>query len=286
MKPAPFAYRRAETVEEALQHLKEHGEEARLLAGGQSLVPLLNFRLARPACLVDLNPVTSLSYIQRNGGPRIGAMTRLRALEDDPQTKDLSLLPDALPLIGHPAIRNRGTVGGSLCHADPSAELPVVAVALEATLHAEGPGGKRAISADEFFVDYFETALGPGEVLTEFSLPAPLAGWGWAFLEMSRRYGDFAVVCVAAGIAIDEEGKCADARLVVGGVGPAPLRLQEGEEALRGKPPDPNRLREAARIAASTVRPASDVHASSGFRKHLSGVLTERALRAARQRAQ
>ena len=286
MKPPPFEYRRAETVEEALHHLKEYGEEAKLLAGGQSLVPLLSFRLARPTCLVDVNPLTSLSYMERNGELRIGALTRQRALEDHPLTKDFPLLADAVPLIGHPAIRNRGTVGGSLCHADPSAELPVAAVALGATLQVEGPGGKRAVPAGRFFVDYFETALGPGEILTEVSFPVPGPEWGWSFLEMSRRHGDFAVVCLAAGIALDADGRCADARLVAGGVGPAPLRLQEAEEGLRGNPPTAARFEEAGRIAAETVRPVSDVHASSEFRKRLSGVLTERALRKAHQRAQ
>ncbi|MFQ5692821.1 MAG: FAD binding domain-containing protein [Nitrospinota bacterium] len=282
MKPAPFEYRRAETVEEALHHLREFGEDAKLLAGGQSLVPLLNFRLARSTCLVDVNPLTSLSYVRRNGGLRVGALTRHRTLEDDPAARGFPLLAEAVPLIGHPAIRNRGTVGGSLCHADPSAELPVAAVALGATLRAAGPDGDRTIPAGAFFKDYFETALGPGEILTEVSFPVPGPEWGWSFLEMSRRYGDFAVVCVAAGLALDGDGGCADARLVVGGVGPAPLRLTEAEEALRGHPPSAPRLAEAAKIAAGTVRPASDVHASAEFRRHLAGVLTERALAAAR----
>ena len=286
MKPAPFEYRRADSVEEALHHLGEFGEEAKLLAGGQSLVPLLSFRLAKPACLVDVNPLTSLDYIERNGTLRIGALTRHRALEDHLAARTFPLLAEAVPLIGHPAIRNRGTVGGSLAHADPAAELPVAAVALAATLHAEGPDGKRAIPAAAFFTDYFETALASGEILTEVSIPAPGDEWGWSFLEMSRRHGDFAVVCVAAGVAPDPGGLCADARLVLGGVGPGPLRAAEAEEFLRGGPLDPKRLAEAGKIVADAVRPPGDVHASSEFRKHLSGVLSERALRAARERAQ
>ena len=286
MKPAPFEYRRADSVEEALHHLDEFGEEAKLLAGGQSLVPLLSFRLAKPACLVDVNPLTSLDYIEGNGALRVGALTRHRALEDHPAARTFPLLAEAVPLIGHPAIRNRGTVGGSLAHADPAAELPVAAVALGATLHAEGPDGKRGIPAAAFFTDYFETALAPGEILTGVSIPAPGDDWGWSFLEMSRRHGDFAVVCVAEGVALDPGGKCADARLVLGGVGASPLRLTEAEEFLRGDPLDPKRLAEAGKIAADAVRPPGDVHASSEFRKHLSGVLSERALRAARERAQ
>lgn len=285
MKPAPFEYRRADSVEEALHHLGEFGEEAKLLAGGQSLVPLLSFRLAKPACLVDVNPLTSLDYIEGNGALRIGALTRHRALEDHFAARTFPLLAEAVPLIGHPAIRNRGTVGGSLAHADPAAEFPVAAVALGATLHAEGPDGKRGIPAAAFFTDYFETALAPGEILTEASIPAPGDGWGWSFLEMSRRHGDFAVVCVAAGVALDPAGQCTDARLVLGGVGPGPFRLTETEEFLRGGPLNPKRLAEAGKIVADAVRPPGDVHASSEFRKHLSGVLSERALRAARERA-
>jgi CO/xanthine dehydrogenase FAD-binding subunit len=285
MKPAPFEYQRAESVEEALHHLNEYGEEAKLLAGGQSLVPLLSFRLARPACLVDVNRVTSLSYIRKNGELRIGALTRHRALEDNPTTKAFPLLGEAVPLIGHPAIRNRGTLGGSLCHADPSAELPVAAVALEATFLVSGTKGAREIPAQVFFTDYFETAVEPHEMLTEVRFPIPEAKWGWSFLEMSRRFGDFAVVCIAAGMSLDADGRCTDARLVAGGVGPAPLRLKDAEEALKGNAPDADRFKEAAAIAADTVRPASDVHASTEFRKHLSGVLTERALRTAHGRA-
>ena len=147
-----------------------------------------------------------------------------------------------------------------------------------------GPDGKREIPASGFFTDYFETALDPGEILTEVSIPEPGEEWGWSFLEMSRRHGDFAVVCVAAGVALDPSGRCADARLVLGGIGPAPLRLTEAEDSLRGNPCDPKRFEEAAKIAADVVRPASDVHASSEFRKHLAGVLSERALRAACER--
>jgi CO/xanthine dehydrogenase FAD-binding subunit len=284
MKPAPFEYQRAESVEEALHHLNEYGEEAKLLAGGQSLVPLLSFRLAKPACLVDVNPVTSLSYIRKNGELRIGALTRHRALEDNPATNAFPLLGEAVPLIGHPAIRNRGSVGGSLCHADPSAELPVAAVALEATLLVSGTKGAREIPAQAFFTDYFETAVAPQEMLTEVRFPILEAKWGWSFLEVSRRFGDFAVVCIAAGMALDADGKCTAARLVVGGVGSAPVRASEAEEALNGSVPDADRFKEAARIVAETVRPASDVHASTEFRKHLSGVLTERALRTAHER--
>ena len=284
MKPAPFEYRRASTVEETLSHLGEFGDEAKILAGGQSLVPLLSFRLARPTCLIDVNPVRSLRYIQRNGPLHIGALTRHRTLEDDPATKEVSLLAEAVPLIGHPAIRNRGTVGGSLSHADPSAELPVIVVALGSTIFAAGPGGTREIPAAAFFTDYFETALSPLEMLVEIVIPLPDAGWGWSFQEMSRRFGDFAVVCVAAGLRMDECGVCADARLVAGGIGPSPVPLTEAEEFLRGNPPNPGCFREAGRIAAESVRPPSDVHATAGFRKHLTGVLVERGLTAARQR--
>lgn len=284
MKPAPFAYRRASAIEEVLSCLSELGDEAKILAGGQSLVPLMSFRLASPTYLIDVNPLDSLRYIKRNGCLRIGALTRFRAIEDDLGLTKFPLLTEAIPLIGHPAIRNRGTVGGSLSHADSSAELPVIAVALDATISAIGPGGRREISADAFFVDYFETALTPLELLTELSIPFPDEAWGWSFQEMSRRFGDFAVVCVAVGLCMDESGLVIGVRLVAGGVGPSPIRLFEAEESLLGVHPNPDCFREAGVIASEIVNPSSDIHATSEYRKNLTKVLVERGLAAASQK--
>jgi len=282
VKPAPFAYHAPASLEEALTLFARHGGEAKVLAGGQSLVPLMNFRLARPAHVVDLNRLRTLAGIREADGMLcLGAMTRQRAIERSPVVRRLCpLLAEATALIGHPAIRSRGTIGGSLAHADPAAEYPAVLAALEGTVVARSLGGERTLTADSLFVGYLTTSLEPDEVLVEVRLPLPPRRHGWAFEEVSRRHGDFALVAVAALVAV-EDGRCARVRLAAGGVGPAPQRLRPAELALEGRAPGEAEIRETASLAAADVTPESDLHASAEFRRHLAGVLTARALRRA-----
>ncbi len=287
MKPPPFEYFEPTSVDEALALLREHGEEAKLLAGGQSLVPLLNFRLARPRYLIDLNRIPALSYIrQQNGGLAIGAMTRQRVVESSELARArCPLLFEAMPLIGHFQIRNRGTIGGSLAHADPAAELPAVVMALGGELVAQRAGGRRVFPPERFFTGYLATALGPDELLVEVRLPALPPRSGWAFLEVSRRHGDFALVGVAAGLTLDDGGVCTDAALALTGVGPTPVRAEEAAGALVGARPTPAAFQEASRKVSERLRPDSDLHASAEYRKHVGGVLTRRALARALERA-
>jgi carbon-monoxide dehydrogenase medium subunit len=260
MKPAPFEYLRPATVAEAVEALAAHPGEAKALAGGQSLVPLMNLRLARPAVLVDLDRVAGLDGIEeRDGYLAIGAMVRHEQLVTDPTVRRTApLLAAAAAWIGHSAIRHRGTIGGSLAHADPAAELPTVAVALRAELVAAGPAGtSRSIPAGEFFLGPLTTALDDGELLTEIRIPLPPAGRQVGFAEFARRHGDFALVLAAA---VVDSGSV---RVVLGGVGPVPVAVSELDE-LEG------------------IDPPSDLHASSRYRRAVVKVLVERALEQAR----
>ncbi len=287
MKPAAFLYAAPETVEETLALLAEYGADAKLLAGGQSLMPLLNMRLARPAVLIDLNRVRGLDYIWPNAGAvRIGAMTRQRTAERSPiVAARLSLMAEALRWVGHPQIRSRGTMGGSLVHADPSAELPAIAAALGATFAVAGQDGTRLLSPDEFFVGYLTTAVEPTEVLTEIRFPAISASAGCAFLEVARRHGDFALVGAAAVVHPAADGRFRDIRLAFIGVGPRPVRIREAEAALEDRKFDERLLTDVARLVATRLDPDSDIQASAGYRKHVAGVLARRALTAAAARA-
>jgi len=287
VKPAAFLYAAPETVEETLALLAEYGPDAKLLAGGQSLMPLLNMRLARPSVLVDLNRVTALDFIAAtNGEVRIGAMTRQRAAERSPVVAArLQLMAEALRWVGHPQIRNRGTIGGSLAHADPSAELPAVAAVLGATFVVTGQGGARLLSPDDFFVGYLTTAMQPDEVLTEIWVPAMAADAGWAFVEVARRHGDFALVGAAAVVHPAGDGRFRDVRLAFIGVGPAPIRIKEAEAALEGRTFEEGLLVDVARLVADRLDPESDIHASAAYRKHVAGVLARRALTMAASRA-
>jgi len=287
MKPPAFEYFEPTSVDEALALLREYGEEARVLAGGQSLVPLLNFRLARPRYLIDLNRIAALSYIRdQNGGLAIGAMTRQRAAERSELVRGrCPLLWEVMPLIGHFQIRNRGTIGGSLAHADPAAELPAVVTALKGELVAERAGSRRVFSPEQFFVGYLTTALEPDELIAEIRLPALPPRSGWSFLEVSRRHGDFALVGVAAVLTLDGGGVCTHAALVLTGVGPAPVRAEEAARGLVGAKPRPEAFQEAGRKVSERLQPDSDLHASAEYRKHVAGVLTRRALARALERA-
>jgi aerobic carbon-monoxide dehydrogenase medium subunit len=286
MKPAAFDYLAPRTLEEALAALADADGETKLLAGGQSLVPLLNFRLATPRRLVDLNRVPGLSYIrQQDGGFAIGAMTRQQTLERDPSlAAGVPLLSEAMPWVGHLAIRTRGTLGGSLAHADPAAELPAVAVGLGARLTVASPRGQRSLSADEFFVDYLTTRLEPDEILVEAWFPGAKPHTGQAWIEFARRHGDFALAGVGVSLTLNDE-QITEARIALTGVGATPVRAAQAEQALVGGTLA-ERLEAAVEAVRASLDPPADIHASSEYRVHLAGVLTERALRAAAERAQ
>ena len=286
MKPAPFAYLAAAGVEEAVAALAEHGDEAKVLAGGQSLVPMLNFRLLGPALLVDLNRVPGLDLIaELDGGLRLGAMTRHRALETSPLVSGrFPVLAAAMTHVAHLAIRNRGTIGGSLAHADPAAELPMMALLLEAEIEVIGTGGTRTIAARDFFLGALSTALAADEIITAVVLPALPPATGWGFEEVARRSGDFALAAVAATLSLSEDG-VAEARVAVTGAGEKPLRIASAEALLRDEGPGPETIAAAARAAREAVEPHGDLHASADFRRHLVGVLAERALKTATRRA-
>jgi carbon-monoxide dehydrogenase medium subunit len=288
VKPAPFEYFRPRSLDEALALLAEHGGDAKPLAGGQSLIPAMNFRLATPAVLVDLNGIGELSYIKDDAGViRIGGMTRQRTVERSSLVATrVPLIAETMPHIAHPAIRNRGTVGGSLAHADPAAELPAVMLALNARLMVSSQSGTREVAADEFFVGLFTTAVQAGELLTEIRIPPTPPRSGVAFQEISRRHGDFALVGVAAVVQLDEQGNCSDARIALLSVGDRPMLAQEARKTLVGRPPSGESIAAAADAAATKdIDPSGDIHASARYRRHLANVLTRRVLTRAFERA-
>ncbi|MBI4628596.1 MAG: xanthine dehydrogenase family protein subunit M [Candidatus Rokubacteria bacterium] len=279
MKPAQFDYHAPTSVDEALALLQRYAGDAKILAGGQSLVPLLNFRLSRPAALVDLNRIPALAYIKEEGGQvRLGAMTRQRTIEFSPVVKErLPLLGEATRWVGHLPIRTRGTIGGSIAHADPSAEYPAVLTALAGEVVARGPKGERVIAAKDLFQTYLTTSLGADEILVEVRIPAMPAGAGYALEEFARRHGDFAIVGIAAMI-VRQGPRCTMARLATAGAGPVPLRLRAAEEILERDGLGAAAIEAAARRAAELVSPDGDIHASADYRRHLTGVLTKRAI--------
>ncbi len=281
MKPAPFAYHAPRTRDEALELLDRHGPEAKPLAGGQSLVPAMNFRLAQPAVLVDLNRVDDLAYVTGDGGGglRIGAMARQRALEREAVVGDRApLLRETMPHIAHPQIRNRGTVGGSLAHADPAAELPAVMAALGARVRLQSRTGERWLPLAEFYLGLFTTALAPGELLVEIAVPPMASGSGWAFEEVARRHGDYALVGVAALVQLAADGRCAQARVALLSVGEVPVLSGRAAAALAGERPTDEAIREAADAVQGDIEPMSDIHASGAYRRHLATVLSRRVL--------
>jgi len=288
MKPAAFEYHQPRSLAEALQLLAELGDEAKLLAGGQSLVPLMNFRLARPAHLVDINKIDELRYVRaENGELRIGAMTRQRQLErSDLVAGQWPLLAEAIRYIGHVQIRNRGTIGGSLAHADPAAELPAVISALDAVLVVRGPGGERVLSPADFFVSAYTTALEPEELLTEIRIPAPAARAGTAWEEVSNRHGDFALVGVAASLTLGAGGTIESARVAFTGAGDTPIRSRRGEAVLVGQRPTEELFREAGAAAVADLDPVTDVHVTADYRRKVAPVMARRALVRAAARSQ
>jgi len=283
MKPPVFEYHAPASVEEAIALLTRYGGEAKILAGGQSLMPLLNFRLSRPAAIVDLNGIASLAYVREdNGLIRFGAMTRQRTIEfSDVVKQRLPLLSEATLLVGHLPIRTRGTIGGSIAHADPSAEYPAVLTALDGTVVVRGPRGERTLSPTKLFQTYLTTSLGHDDILVEVRLPAMTPGAGFAFEEFSRRHGDFAIVGVAA-VLVGDGQRCTAASLATAGAGPTPVRLRGAEEILERDGLGEAAIDAAAARAAELVEPDGDIHASAAYRRNLTRVLTGRALRRAK----
>lgn len=288
MKPAPFEYHAPQTLEQALDLKRQHGDEAKILAGGQSLVPAMNFRVVQPSLLIDLNKVSELGYIREaDSSFYIGAMRRERQLElDESLARHVPLLHEAAPHIAHPQIRNRGTIGGSIVNADPAAELPVLMLALGARLKARNATGERWIDARDFFVGMFTTALEPDEILVEIEIPFMPARTGWSFLEVAPRAGDYAMMGVAVLVTLDESGKCERAKLVYLNAGDGPVDAGEAAQMLQGESIGAELIQSAARVASEKeVNPFGNIHASPEYQRHLAEVLTKRALNIATERA-
>jgi len=279
VKPAPFKYIAAESLDEAIEVLREYGDEAKVLAGGQSLVPLMNLRLAVPGVLVDLNRLAELQGIAANGMLEIGAMTRQIAVERSPDVEvGAPLVAQALRYVAFPGVRSRGTIGGTLAHADPAAETPAVLLALGGEVVARGPSGVRTIPADELFVTYFTTALAPDEVLTHVRIPRRGDAQRFGFEEVARKQRDFALAGAAVAVEVDAEGICGSARIALFGVADRPVRSTAAEEALAGRRLDDGAATEAGAIVQAGLEPKSDSHASAAYRKDVAAVVVRRAL--------
>lgn len=286
MKPAAFDYVAPRNLKSAIDALAAAGGDGKVMAGGQSLMPLLNFRMARPSLIVDLMHIPGLSFIEaRENAIVIGALTRHADLEfSDVIAARLPVMAAAMPHVAHLAIRNRGTIGGSLSHADPAAELPMLAVFYGATIRIEGPGGRRELPAEEFFVSALSTCLEPEEIVFEIEFPVLTSHTGWAFEEVARRFGDFALGCIAVSLELTNDA-VSDARVAVMGVADTPLRLRQSEEALRGMRSGPETAAKFAEVVRASVSPADDIHVSSDYRRNLIGALAESALQTALARA-
>ena len=286
MKPASFKYVAAASVDHALSLKAEHGDDAKFLAGGQSLMPAMNFRLAQPAVLIDINEIADLTGIRRSAAAtRVGPVTRYRALQRDAAfARDFALIGEALPHIAHPQIRNRGTIGGNLAHADPASELPAIALALGARFHVRTATQERWIEASDFFVGALTTDLQPDEMLVGIELLLPKPRTGCCFMEIARRRGDFAIVGVAAMMTLGERDECTDVRLTFCGVGETPIDASSAAEAFVGGTPTEEAIRDVAASVHRMIDPGGSVHAAADYQRHVAGVLTERALRTAHQR--
>ena len=288
MKPAPFKYCAPHSVPEVLELINEHGYDAKILAGGQSLVPMMNFRLVQPAVLVDINNIPELSYIEpHENGIRLGAMVRHSQAEKDPLIKEKSpLIHETMPQIATVQIRNRGTIGGSLAHADASAELVVVSSVLEAKFKIQNHKGERLVPANEFFVGLLMTSMEPEDLLVEIQIPALPPRSGWSIKEVARRPHDFALMGVAAILTLDKKDRCTEARMVYLSAGDGPISAPEAANLLIGNEITPELISAASEKASiDEIDPGSDIHATAEFRRHLANVLTRRALEEAFQRA-
>lgn len=280
MKPPVFKYVRVDSIGGALSALAENRGEAKILAGGQSLVPMLNFRIASPRVLVDINPVRELDFIRVEvGWVRIGARTRQRALDRSLDVKrKCPLLAEAVKWIGHPEIRNRGTVGGSLVHADPTAELVLVAILLDSQVKIQGTGKSRTVGAADFFQGIMATSIAEDEILTEVSYPVAPARSGYGFRELCIRHGDFAVVAAAVQLTVGGNGRCTEARVAVAGAGPTPLRIRGAEEVLVGNNGTDEVFDAAAARVPGEVQPFADLQGSEAYRREMARVFVRRAL--------
>ena len=287
MIPAPFDYHRPSSLDEAIKLLAKHGEQAKVLSGGMSLLPTLKLRLGSFAHLVDINRIPGLDGIREEGGSlRIGALTRQAALErSELIRKKYPILGDALPLIADPLVRNRGTVGGNVANGDPANDQPAIMIALGATLVARGPKGERTIAANRFYTGLYETALARDEVLTEIRIPMPPAKSGGAYQKLKRKTGDFAVAAAAVQLTLDAKGAVASCGIALTNAGPTPLEAADAARFLAGKTPDAKTLAEAAKLAAAKANPSADHRGSVEYKKEMARVLTLRALQTALERA-
>ena len=290
MKPAPFEYKAPDTLDAALDILAEHGDEAKVLAGGQSLIPAMNFRLLQPTMLIDINSISALDYIKsdEDGSVRIGGLARQAVMGNSETIKEnVPLLHEVIPNIAHPQIRNRGTLGGSLVHADPAAELPVVALALDAEIKLQSKGEERTAAAQDFFLGTFYTDIMPIEIVTEIKLSALPDKSGYSFMEVARRKGDYAMMGVAALVTLDGAGKCTHAKLVYLNAGDGTVVANEAAGMLVGEKRSDQVISAVAEKAASDeIDPMGNVHASEQYQRHLARVLTHRSLQQAFERAQ
>jgi CO/xanthine dehydrogenase FAD-binding subunit len=286
MKPAPFDYIAATSLDMAAAALADGGDDAKIIAGGQSLVPLLNFRLLRPSILIDINRIESLAFIRETATDvHVGALTRHLQLETSPMiARHLPVLSCAMTHVAHLAIRNRGTIGGSLAHGDPAAELPMMALLLDAELHIASVAGARTAAARDFFLDALTVDLTAGEIVTEIVLPKLPPRTGWGFAEVSRRRGDFALAAAAATLTV-AAGAIIEARIALTGVGRTAVRAAAAESLLVGHALEPPLASQAIEAVRAAIEPDTDLHASADYRRHLAGVLTSRALAAAWGRA-
>ncbi|HSR49725.1 MAG TPA: xanthine dehydrogenase family protein subunit M [Acidobacteriota bacterium] len=287
MIPGPFDYHAPGSLEEVISLLSEHGFDAKILAGGQSLIPAMRFRLALPSVLIDINRLSELEYIrQDNGHLAIGAMTRETAVEHSQAVKQgFPILADAAEVIADPLVRNRATVGGNLAHADPANDHPAVMLALGAEVVAKGPEGERVIPIGDFFTGFFENALQPNELLTEIRVPTPSSRSGGAYLKIERKVGDYAIAAVGVQLEM-QDGTCTRARIGLTNVNPQPLRASNAEDALSGQQLSEDLLEEAGKAAAAQCEPSSDLRGSEEYKRDLVRILTKRAVRKAVQRAQ
>lgn len=288
MKPAPFKYIAAATLEQALALKAKYGDDAKFLAGGQSLIPAMNFRLARPAVLIDINALEECSGIapHEDGSTRIGALTRYRTLQNDGSLgRAFPLFGEALPHIAHPQIRNRGTIGGNLSHADPASELPALVVAMKAVIKVKASTHERRVAAADFFQGLLTTDLQPDEMLVEIELPAPQPRTGTCFAEVARRRGDFALAGAAASMTVNQDGRCTHARLALCGVGETPVDASDAAAPLVGRRVDAERMEDVAEAVRRLIEPAGNVHATPDYQRHVAGVLTLRTLATAYDRA-
>ena len=287
MIPPAFEYLRPNTVPEAIAFLQQYGDNAKILSGGQSLIPMMKFRLARPSHLIDINRISGLSYIKEEGGYlKIGGLVREAELEDSPVIRQkYRILFDTSRVIADPQIRNRATLAGNLAHGDPANDHPATMMALGAKIVAAGPQGERVIPVESFFITLFTTALQHDEIVTEIRIPIPPARSGGAYLKLERKVGDFATAAVAVQLTVDQEGNCQQAGIALTNVGAVPIKVAKGEEFLRGKKLDEANITQAAQLAAEAAQPSSDLRGPEEYKRGLVKELTRRALVRAYERA-